>query len=89
MRRFPVPGGSNRVKRGGSWNNTPHNLRSANRNNNTPGNSNNNLGFRLASTESRQQDSGHGHDPRPFLRPGWETGTGEPGRSASQRFRVR
>jgi hypothetical protein len=39
--------GSNRVNRGGSWNNTARNCRSANRNNNTPDNRNNNLGFRL------------------------------------------
>jgi len=36
------------VIRGGSWNNEPVNLRSANRNRNTPDNRNNNLGFRLA-----------------------------------------
>ncbi|MBU3917118.1 SUMF1/EgtB/PvdO family nonheme iron enzyme [bacterium] len=42
--------GSNRVKRGGSWNNNPRNLRCANRNRNKPGNRNNNLGFRLLST---------------------------------------
>lgn len=42
--------GSNRVNRGGSWNNTPRNVRASNRNNNTPENRNNNLGFRLAST---------------------------------------
>ena len=40
--------GSNRVNRGGSWNNNARNCRSANRNNNSPSNSNNNLGFRLA-----------------------------------------
>jgi RNA-directed DNA polymerase len=39
-----------RVARGGSWNNTPENLRSAYRNRNTPGNRNNNLGFRVGST---------------------------------------
>ena len=39
-----------RVLRGGSWNNNPQNLRSANRNRNTPDNRNNNLGLRLAST---------------------------------------
>ena len=39
--------GSNRVKRGGSWNNDGTNLRSAKRNNNTPGNRNNNIGFRV------------------------------------------
>jgi len=42
--------GDNRVKRGGSWNNKPQNLRASNRNNNTPSNRNNNLGFRLLST---------------------------------------
>ncbi|MDZ4762814.1 MAG: hypothetical protein SGJ21_17275 [Alphaproteobacteria bacterium] len=36
--------------RGGSWNNNPQNLRSAQRNRNTPDNRNNNLGFRVAST---------------------------------------
>lgn len=40
--------GSNRVKRGGSWNNNANNCRVANRNNNSPSNSNNNLGLRLA-----------------------------------------
>ena len=39
-----------RVLRGGSWNNNPNNLRSANRNRNTTDNRNNNNGFRLAST---------------------------------------
>lgn len=39
--------GSNRVMRGGSWNNDADNCRSSNRNNNTPSNDNNNNGFRL------------------------------------------
>ena len=39
--------GSNRVLRGGDWNNNANNARSANHNNNSPGNSNNNNGFRL------------------------------------------
>ncbi|HOQ80616.1 MAG TPA: SUMF1/EgtB/PvdO family nonheme iron enzyme [Candidatus Cloacimonadota bacterium] len=39
--------GSNRVNRGGSWNNNDNNCRVANRNNNSPGNSNNNLGLRV------------------------------------------
>ncbi len=34
--------------RGGSWNNKPENLRSANRNRNNADNRNNNIGFRLA-----------------------------------------
>ena len=36
-----------RVLRGGAWNNTTNNLRCANRNNNTPDNENNNIGFRV------------------------------------------
>ncbi|MEB3298866.1 MAG: SUMF1/EgtB/PvdO family nonheme iron enzyme [Candidatus Sericytochromatia bacterium] len=43
------PRGSNRVIRGGSWNNDASNTRAANRNNNNPDNRNNNIGFRLAS----------------------------------------
>ncbi|MBK7365376.1 MAG: SUMF1/EgtB/PvdO family nonheme iron enzyme [Nitrosomonas sp.] len=39
-----------RVVRGGSWNNNPQNLRSANRNRNNTDESNNNTGFRVAST---------------------------------------
>ncbi|MDD5320040.1 MAG: SUMF1/EgtB/PvdO family nonheme iron enzyme [Methylococcales bacterium] len=40
--------GSNRVLRGGSWNNNGRNVRSANRNRNEPANRNDNIGFRLA-----------------------------------------
>ncbi|MCP5049829.1 MAG: SUMF1/EgtB/PvdO family nonheme iron enzyme [bacterium] len=40
-------GGSNRVIRGGGWNNNARNLRCSNRNNNDPSKRNNNLGFRL------------------------------------------
>jgi len=47
--------GSNRVNRGGNWNNTARNCRSANRNNDAPGNRNDNLGFRLLSTWWRQR----------------------------------
>ncbi len=39
---------SNRVLRGGSWINNARNLRSANRNANTPDNRNDNIGLRLA-----------------------------------------
>ncbi|GHT84316.1 hypothetical protein FACS18947_1600 [Bacteroidia bacterium] len=48
--------GSNRVNRGGSWNNNAQNVRVPNRNNNSPGNRNNNLGFRLASSTKQQID---------------------------------
>ncbi|WP_090330432.1 SUMF1/EgtB/PvdO family nonheme iron enzyme [Nitrosomonas sp. Nm51] len=40
--------GAGRVIRGGSWNNNGRNVRSANRNRNSPDKRNNNLGFRLA-----------------------------------------
>ena len=48
----PEPDGPpvGRVLRGGSWNNTPQNTRSANRNRNEAANRNNNTGLRLAST---------------------------------------
>ncbi len=51
--------GSNRVKRGGSWNNNARNCRSANRNNNNPNNRNNNIGFRAASTMPQGQAGSH------------------------------
>jgi hypothetical protein len=42
--------GSNRINRGGSWNNNANNLQVGNWNNNNPYNENNNLGFRPCST---------------------------------------
>ena len=57
--------GSNRVKRGGSWNNTASNCRSAYRNNNDPSNRNNNIGFRLFSTLQRGQARSHPPPPVP------------------------
>ncbi len=36
------------MNRGGTWNNPARNCRAANRNNNEPGNRNNNLGFRAS-----------------------------------------
>jgi len=47
--------GSNRVLRGGSWNNNAQNCRVSNRNNNTPDNRNNNIGFRLASAHKKRR----------------------------------
>ena len=48
MGRVQAFKGEGRVLRGGSWNNNGRNVRSAQRNNNTPDNRNNNIGFRLA-----------------------------------------
>jgi hypothetical protein len=45
--------GSNRVNRGGSWNNHARNVRAAYRNANTPDNRNDDLGFRLARAQRR------------------------------------
>jgi len=42
-----LPGSGRRVARGGSWNNNQINARAAYRNNNLPGNRNNNVGFRV------------------------------------------
>ena len=47
-RKGSQPKGANRVYRGGSYFNKPRNCRPSYRNNNSPGNRNNNLGFRLA-----------------------------------------
>jgi formylglycine-generating enzyme required for sulfatase activity len=54
-------GGSNRVKRGGSWNNNAQNCRSANRNNNNPDNRNNNQGFRLLNSTFRPMQYVYGY----------------------------
>jgi hypothetical protein len=56
--------GSNRVNRGGGWNNDAVNCRSANRNHDAPGNRNDNLGFRLVSTSRCRWDAVHGLHPR-------------------------
>jgi len=48
--------GSNRVNRGGSWNNNAQNCRVSYRNNNTPDNRNNNLGFRIARISKQKAD---------------------------------
>ena len=52
--------GSDRVNRGGSWNNTAENCESSNRNRNKPDNRNNNLGVRLVSSSLREKYSVHG-----------------------------
>ena len=49
--------GSNRVMRGGSYNNDAGNCTSSNRNNNAPSNDNNNNGFRLACSAAPQENT--------------------------------
>ena len=58
------PSGSNRVIRGGSFDNNDDNLRASNRNDDNPSDDNDNLGFRCASPRRRQMDRVHGFDPR-------------------------
>ena len=41
---------TNRLLRGGNWNNNSNNCRGSQRNNNNPNNANNNIGFRAVST---------------------------------------
>lgn len=60
--------GSNRVKRGGSWNNNASNCRSANRNNNDPENTNNNLGFRPLAQQPVDSAAEQEGIPFPFRR---------------------
>lgn len=62
-----------RVLRGGSWDNNPRNLRSANRNRNHPTNRNNNVGLRVAlrktprhATTARDRSSTHPRKRRVF-----------------------
>ena len=58
--------------RGGSWNNKPDRVRSANRNRNTPTNRNNNVGFRLASPPAIQSRRVHecgGREARVIMSP--------------------
>jgi len=62
------------VIRGGSWNNKPRNVRSANRNRNTPDNRNNNLGFRLASPPARCLATACPEPPPPRRRRVWCAG---------------
>lgn len=54
------------MNRGGSWNKPARNCRSANRNNNEPGNRNNNLGFRVSLARRKLEHVRQtGQDPVP------------------------
>jgi retron-type reverse transcriptase len=59
---------SNRVNRGGSWNNNARNVRVSNRNNNTPDNRNSNLGFRLARSSKQRVDFEQASLSSPLIR---------------------
>ena len=63
-RRVRAIQGERRVLRGGSWNNNGRNARSAQRNDNTPDNRNNNIGFRLARAQC--DAGGRRTDPAPI-----------------------
>lgn len=58
--RLRVGNGSNRVIRGGSWDNDDWNCRGAYRNANHPANRDNDLGFRLVSSLLRRELVVHG-----------------------------
>ena len=58
-------GNSNRVNRGGSWNNSSRNCTASNRDNNNPDNRNNNLGFRLAASQHCDFKTGSQSPPHP------------------------
>jgi hypothetical protein len=74
--------GSNRVNRGGSWNNDDaSNFRGANRNRNDPANRNDNQGFRLVSTHA-DKDGMLSNPPNPASR-ACGTETARPGAAGS------
>ncbi len=69
--------GSNRVLRGGNWNNDSSNCRVGYRNNNNPNNSNNNIGFRSVRSSEDSPQREHDSDPAaippaPDI-PGWQS----------------
>lgn len=75
--------GSNRVLRGGAWNNNANNARCSNRdNNNSPGNSNNNYGFRTVRSSENAPQRAHDSDPAAIppapSHPAWQNETARP-----------
>ena len=77
-----VETGERRVLRGGSWINNARNLRSAYRNDNAPGNRNENIGFRLALARRGCGCSPMDQTPILSCRPVLSTGPGEKPRAA-------
>ena len=65
----------NRLLRGGNWNNNSNNCRASKRNNNTPDNINNNIGFRVVSTPRLElrQEIAAGKAKSPGTEPGLPT----------------
>ena len=64
-----------RLLRGGNWNNNSNNCRASQRNNNTPDNINNNIGFRVVSTPRLElrQEIAAGKAKSPGTEPGLPT----------------
>lgn len=54
--KVPVIEGHARVERGGSWNNSAENCTVSYRNNNSPDNRNNNIGFRVALSQFKDTE---------------------------------
>ena len=65
--------GSNRVLRGGNWNNNANNCRVSNRNNNNPANRNNNNGFRCVHSSETSPERENDSDPAAVLSAGEST----------------
>ena len=63
---------TNRLLRGGNWNNNSNNCRGSQRNNNNPNNANNNIGFRAVSTPRLElrQEIAAGKAKSPGAKPG-------------------
>ena len=76
--------GSNRLLRGGNWNNNANNCRAGNRdNNNNPSNSNNNIGFRSVRSSEKAPQRANDSDPAAIptapSHPAWQSENSRPG----------
>jgi len=94
IQRAGGPSGSDRVKRGGSFDNDDDNLRVSNRNDDDPSDSDDNLGGRCCSSRHRQTGRLHGRglragrDHRPPSRAG-ESQTKSSAWAGSDKYRLR